>query len=317
MSIKRMDRTLGYGIGVLVAIVPTMLIFLVGVILHSFDAGLYSATAWMGAYFAWNITIVDQQDWQCIERLGQFWDLKLNGIRLYCARGIIDRIEARGNLKERNTLIFQDAKTGGPEELDFANGSAPIEGYMWYKNGREGGTDAQIEEDIMRYVYASDDSEARVVQITEGRLRPKFQRLNFDAASETRIEVINGELEKIAEEMRGYGLYLAQDPPIVIADIELTEEQKKLRQERMRGLTEADRLAAEADGYRKAIEAIMYKKNADGTVTEICDFTTAKNIWEAQQTRDTVEKTGANVTIIGDSAGGIVKTLGLNEPTKK
>lgn len=313
MAIKPMDALQGFAIGAATAILPTCFVFLAG-LTHSWTTGLYCAAAWMGAYLAWNVGIVDQQDWQCIERLGQFWRIKRSGIVLYCALGIIDKVKAKGNLKERKIGIFEDEKTPSKhEELDFIDGSAPIEGYVWYKNGRDNGTMPEIQDDIISFVYASDNPTARLVEIVEDRLRPSFQNMTVDTASAQRARVVEGEVAEIKNEILGYGLYLAKQPPIVIADIGLTVEQMNLRQERMRGRTAADGLEAEAAGYRKAIEAIMYSRDTNGAVVDqVCDFETAKQIWENQQTRGTIAKTGANVTIFGKSADKIVKNFNTN-----
>jgi len=310
---KKMGHEIAHIIGFVSAVVPAVLIFVIGGMLDSSSAGLYAAAIWIGIYIAWNIGIVKQQDWQCVERLGQFYEIKLGGIRFYCLLGLVDTIKAKGNLLERKRSIFDGFATDRkPKEIDFTNGSAPIEGYLWYKNGREGGTDDEIKEDIVAYVYTNESPEDRVVQIAEDRLRPKFQEMDIDAAAKTRAIVIDGVKSDIANELKPYGLYFSKEPPIIIADIELTEEEKKFRQERLRGQTTADGIANEADGYRRAIEAIMYRTKSDGTLEDVCDFETATNIWREQQTRKMFEKTGSNVTVIGESAEGVVKTFNVN-----
>lgn len=321
MAIKAISLGIARGIGVTLGIGPAILIFLVGSI-WSLSAGLYAAAIWTGIYLAWNIGIVGQQEWQVIERFGQFYEVKLRGLRFYCARGLVDIVKAKGNLLERKKAIFEDLSTDSKlEEIDFTNGSAPIEAYMWYKNGRPEGSDEQVKKDIIAYVYTNEDSEARVVQIAEDWLRPKLQKLDVDTASLTRVDVINEVKNDIGGDLAPYGLYFSKEPPIVIADIGLTEGEKLLRQERMRGQTTADEIASESDGYRRGIEAIMYRivKNPDGTTERerICDFETAKNIWEAQQTRKMFKETGSNITIFGDSAEGVIKTFDVGEKEKR
>lgn len=317
MAIKAMSRELARSIGIAFGVGPTALVFLIGSF-WSLPAGLYAASVWTGIYLAWNVGIVKQQEWQVVERFGQFYEVKLRGLRFYCMLGLVDTIRVDGTLLERKKAIFEDLSTDSKlEEIDFTNGSAPIEAYMWYKNGRPGGNDEQIKEDIVAYAYTNEDPEARVVQITEDRLRPKFQELDVDKASETRADLVNGVKDDIRRELEPYGLYFSKEPPIVIADIGLTDEEKKLRQERMRGQTTADEIASESDGYRRGIEAIMYRivKNPDETTqqVDVCDFETAAKIWREQQTRKMFEKTGSRITIIGKSAASVVKTFNINE----
>ncbi|MFH1178615.1 MAG: hypothetical protein V1711_02755 [bacterium] len=315
-EMKKMNRKIAHVIGIVCAVAPVLFIFMIGWMLGLFSTVFYAVAVWIGVYLAWNIGIVNQKDWQCIERFGQFYEIKLHGIRFYCLLGLVDTIKTRGNLLERKRAIFDGFSTNGKlKEIDFTNGSAPIEGYMWYKNGREDGTDEEIKEDIIAYVYTNENPEIRVSQIAEDRLRPKFQEMDVDTASKTRAIVINGVKGDIANELNPYGLYFSKEPPIVIADIGLTDTERNFRQERLRGQTMADETESEADGYRRAIEAIMYRTKSDGTREDICNFETAANIWREQQTRKMFEKTRSNITVIGKSADGVVKTFNVN--TKK
>lgn len=311
---KKMEPEIAHAIGVVSVAVPALLTFMIGWMLGSFSTGFYAAAVWIGIYLAWNIGIVGQQDWQCVERLGQFYEIKLRGIKFYCLFGLVDTIKARGNLLERKRVIFGGFSTNGKiKEIDFTNGSAPIEGYMWYKNGRENGTDEEVKEDIISYVYTNENPEARVVQIAEDRLRPKFQEMDIDTASKTRAIAVNGVRGDIANELRFYGLYFSKEPPVIIADIGLTDAEKEFRQKRLRGQTTADEITNEADGYRRGIEAIMYRTKSDGTREEVCGFETAANIWREQQTKKMFEKTGSNITVIGESADGVVKTFNVRK----
>lgn len=308
---KAMSPKIARVIGCVGFVLPALLSYLAGLLFGSNMRGLYVATVWIGVYMVWNIDIVDQQEWRCVERLGQFYDVKLRGVRLYCLRGLIDKVKAEGRLTERKKQIFVDFE-GKPEELDFLNGSAPLEAYMWYKNGLPGGTDAQIKEDIVAYMYTNDDPEDRVVQIAEDRLRPKFQGKDVDTASRTRADVVNGVRADIAKELKPYGLYFSKEPPIVIADIGLTDAEKLLRQERLRGQTTADEIASESAGYRRGIEAIMYRDNPDGTQKEVCSFDKAADIWQEQQTKKMFEKTGSHITVMAGSASEVVKTFNVS-----
>ena len=314
---KKMSPEIARIIGIVSAVAPLLIISVIGWMLGSFLAGFYASAVWIGVYLAWNIGIIGQQDWQVIERFGQFYEVKLHGFRLYCMLGLVDKIKARGNLLERKRALFEGLSTNNkPKEIDFTNGSAPIEAYMWYKNGRpNANNDEEVKEDIIAYTYTNKDPEVRAVQITEDRLRPKFQEMDIDTASKMRAVIVNGAKDDIARELKPYGLYFSKEPPIVITDIGLTEDAKKFRQERFRGQTTADEIANEADGYRRAVEAIMRRKNPDGTETEVCDFETAARIWREQQTRTMFEKSRSNITVIAESATGVVKTFDIN--TKK
>jgi len=310
-----MRPEIAHAIEIVAVIIPILITLLIGVMFGS-SMGVRALVGWVGIYLAWNVGIVGQQEWQVIERFGQFHEVKLHGFRFYCMLGLIDTIKMSGNLLERKRVIFEGISTNNKlREIDFTNGSAPIEAYMWYKNGRENGTNDEIKDDIASYAYTNEDPENRVVQIAEDRLRPKFQEMDIDTASKNRAVIVNGVKDDIARELRPYGLYFSKEPPIVITDIGLTDDAKKFRQERLRGQTTADGIASEADGYRRGIESIMRRKNADGTEEEVCDFETASKIWREQQTRKMFEKTGSNITIISESAGGVVKTFDIN--TKK
>jgi len=308
--ITGMDRETGRTIAIGCAVIPAIIIFVFGCAFISFSAGLYATAAWIGAYLAWNIGIIDQQDWQCIERLGQFYDVKLGGFRLYCLRGLVDKIKVRGTLLEQKQPIFLDETAGsGLEVLDFTDGSAPIEGYMWYRVGHADGKDNATKEAVKLFVYMSADPVSRIVQIAEDRLRPRFQSMDIDTASRTRGDVVNGVLDDIEDELDQYGLFFSKKPPIVIADIGLTTSQKELREARLRGKSMADETENESAGYRRGIEAIMYRTKPDGTREEVCDLETAMGIWERQQTRRMLEKTGSNITIFGQSAANVILTV--------
>ena len=306
MSIERMNRGLARAISIVSVVGPSVLLYLIGS-MGSTTIGLYAIVLWTGVYIAWNVSIVKQQEWQVVERLGQFYEVKLRGLRFYCMLGLIDTIKAEGNLLERKKEIFEKVS------LDFKDGSAPVEAYMWYKNGRPNGTKIEIKEDVASYAYVNQNPEARAIQIVEDRLRPRLQGMSIDTASETRADIVNGSKDAIALELEAYGLYFSKNPPIVIIDIMLSEEMRGLRQQRLRGKTTADEIENESAGYRRGVEAIMYRTNPDGTRDTVYDLETATNIWREQQTRKMFAQTGSNITIITDSADKVVKTLNVTK----
>ena len=122
MAIEKIDRGLAHAVGILFGVGSTLVIFIIGS-LDSLSTGFYAAGVWTGVYLAWNIGIVPQQHWQVVERFGQFYEVKLHGLRFYCMLGLVDTIKAEGDFLERKKVLFEGFS------LDFVNGSAPIEAY--------------------------------------------------------------------------------------------------------------------------------------------------------------------------------------------
>jgi regulator of protease activity HflC (stomatin/prohibitin superfamily) len=320
MTVKQMNRSFAQGITAVFVVLPLVILIVLLSVLISFSVALKVAALCVGLYLAFNVNIIEQQHWQVVERFGQLYDVKLRGLRFYCLLGIVDKIKASGTLFERKVQIFVDAsEPDNLEKLEFEDGAAPVEAYMWYKNARPNGSNEEIRLDIIAYVYTNEDPEDRVVQIAEDRLRPKFEELTLDEAYKKRADVVNGVKEEIAREIQHYGVYFSQDPPIVMDYIGITPEEAAMRQRRLSGQTTADEIASEAEGYVRAIQAMMYPKQADGSraINKVCSFKEATRIWSEQMTRKMLEKTSSNVTVFANSGRDIVPTFSTNPKERR
>jgi regulator of protease activity HflC (stomatin/prohibitin superfamily) len=312
--VNKMDDVDGHAIGITAFAVPFLVLGLIGWFALSPGFGIFFSLAWTAFYLVINLEIVNQQEYRVVERLGQFWDVKLPGFRLYCFLGYIDKIRASGDFQDRGHSLFLNTPSGAIEELDFMDGaSSPVDVQAWFHVAETHGTNKEIKDDVRKYTYrVGDDPKKRAVTIIESVLRPKLQAKTSDeiSSSECREEIAKAVADagEINDALKDMGLYLQTVKPILIEDVALPPEVIRLREQRLIAEIGAGVNKTEAGGVRDAIHEIMHDKNGN----EVFTRAEATRIWEGQKSRDTFEKINPTVTIIGESAGGVTKTFAVN-----
>lgn len=301
-----MSKPLGIMIAVLAFVGTTIIVAMITYLTSlSADAAIIASFLWIGIYGGWNIRIVGQQDWQVVERFGQFYAVKFAGFRLYCMLGLIDRIVKSGNFRMKTKDLFANSK-GEKEEVDFKDDSAPIVASIQFRVGEPNQKSTEkLEEAVRKYVYSSEgEPEIVLVKIAEDLLRPKLQKETFDDAQEKRGTIANGSKDEISAGIEPFGLYLWTGTSVLIEDIILSSSTKELRQKRLRGQTTAEEMTKAAAGIHLGIKAIAESLGIDNQA--------AAKIWQQQQTTDMFKQTGSNITIIADSGDGVVKTMDVS-----
>ena len=121
-------------------------------------------------------------------------------------------------------------------------------------------------------------------------------------------------IEPISEGIEEFGLYLRKVNPVVVDDVKLSEETKKLRREKLEGEKDASKLGEQIGSSIRVTANMLAGKNAAGEQNAPTDenIKEATRLWREERNRQTLEKTGANVTIFTDGMeGAVTKTLNV------
>jgi regulator of protease activity HflC (stomatin/prohibitin superfamily) len=300
--------------------IPAAILFVIGE-RHSLAAAYYLLCAWYPIALAWGLRVIDPANWAGVNRAGRFYKIAQSGWHLFCLPGLIDKFTVRGDFKyvKRRLFLCDDKQPVAEgellfEELDFEDDSAPVSATMWYRIGNVDQAPRELEEAVMKYLFVNDKADQAAVEIAEDDLRPRLQKHSIDKVN-TELPVLTGEsIEPISKGIEEFGLYLRKVNPVVVDDVKLSEATKKLRREVLEGEKDASKLGEQIGSSIRVTANMLAGKNAAGEQNPPTDeqLKEATRLWREERNRQTLEKTGANLTIFTDGMeSAVVKTLNV------
>lgn len=263
---------------------------------------------WSIFYAYCGFRIVQNREYLVIERFGEFNRIVHMGPRILCFPGLIDKIIAKGTLRNQEVELFKDETP--PYKVDFDDGSTEVRCKAWFHIGPENTDDILIiNEAIYKFTYSLKDEQGaleRIEDVLESSFVPLLQALSIKNALTKKDEVADkaaGE-QAVKEALEAVGIVLCAPKGFIITDIVLPLEIIALRQKKLEGESEADKQAEQGLGYARTIEAIAKKLGI--SVSE------ARAIYETQRGLETLQGVKANVTFVSPSIQGIQTMIGIN-----
>lgn len=258
---------------------------------------------WSGVYLAFGLIVIPQQEALVIERFGKFQRTTTAGIRILCFRGLVDKERSSVNLQWRTLFLWTGGtgKLNSSAEIDFSDGvSAPVEVEVIYRVTSP-----------FAWTYQVADGPGYIEAVIDSALRPALQNLTLDVANKKKgdigHEILNGERSTILKDaMALVGAELHPLKGILVKDIDIPEDVKALRTLKVQGEQNALKATAQAAGYTGAIKAIMADAQAAG---HQMTWHEAEALYFRNRSLETLQGTGANVTIIGENIMGVAQSL--------
>ena len=270
---------------------------------------LGAAMVWTTIFLVWGFRIVPTVHYIVVERLGQYYYTKENGWALLVLPGIIDRIApdgGRGDYKYKKVDLYTSG--GSKDNIDFTDGSAPIKAEIWYR------INPDQKDSPALWTYVVKDSEARVREVIDSVARPKLQKISIDEAQQNLDSISEGVRNDpgVQRALKNVGAQLDPTRGFLITDVELPPGIVTMREELLVGTKEAGKQATQGLGYVRTILAIIEeaKKNSQTIGLE-----QAISIYQTQRALETLGKTGANITLVGENVKGVLMTMGLGGKT--
>lgn len=263
---------------------------------------------WVIFYAYCGFRIVQNRDYLVIERFGEFNRIVHMGPRILCFPGLVDKIIAKGTLRNQEVELFKDETP--VYEVDFDDGSAQVRCKAWFHIGPEHTEDISvIDEAIYRFTYSLKDEKGaleRIEDVLESSFVPLLQALSIKNALTKKDEIADRAASELAvkEALEAVGIMLCAPKGFIITDIVLPLEIMALRQKKLEGEAEADKQAEQGLGYARTIEAIAKKLG-------ISAFE-ARAIYETQRGLETLQGVKANVTFVSPSIQSIQTMIGVN-----
>jgi regulator of protease activity HflC (stomatin/prohibitin superfamily) len=293
---------------------------------------------WGGVYIGWGLTIVQTNEYIVVERLGTFYRIAEDGLKVLCLPGLIDRIpkNGKGSYKGKGMPLYQEKKDDEgvvkDNAIDFADGvTAPIKATIFYQLEKPTTPIGPTEHPGYKWLYTFENPEDRIQEVVDATLRPILEGKDFDEAKKDlksiSLEVIG--TQAIKNSLAQMGAVLHPEKGLLITDIVLSSEMIALRAKVQEGEAEAKKQEKQGEGYGKAIKAIR-----DASLEVLaCDivtgkptkwgeptisFSEAKAIYEQQRALETLGKTGSNVTFVSpDLKGSVNLMLGAGGSNKQ
>lgn len=260
---------------------------------------------WLGIYAAKGFTIVEQQRYLVLERLGKFCRVAHAGPHILLFPPFIDRTlqkDGVGTLEYQQRPLF--GETG--EEIDFTDDSAPVIATSSFRIGRPGGRRSELNRHIAAFAYSFTLPVMRVRVIIDGAVRSELQRYTVDAAQLAKSNIVIAATNGVRAALEAIGVFLEPNQGIVIDDIDLPQATIELRRKRLQGQTQADLEVAQATGFFNQIKVMVEgAKHAGITMTP----TEAWEIIKQKGFFDVLGRTGSNISFVVPDANGLFRTV--------
>lgn len=275
-----------------------------------FSGAMAGVIIWTSVLIGIGIRINTEQEFTVIERLGRFKRMKPRGMYLLWLPGLLDKIRCKDTFQAREVPLYE-----GPDNLiDFTDASSPIEASAWYHIANPADVQKKdwkrVQAQVTRWVYTADEPETLLASILEGNLRPLLQAHSTDSAQLECESCADQAVEESRDALEHIGAYPRPVQAIVIKDIKLPADVEELRQLRLEGQAKAQREENESKGLAAAIRAIQRAAREGENGTEI-SWAEAQGIYERQQTREMIQGTGSNITLVAPNVDGVFKMVEL------
>lgn len=268
------------------------------------------AVIWITMLIILGIQFVPQAEVWGVERFEQYHRMLRSGMQFILLPGFIDRVKETNkvSLKDQRLDLYKDEINN---QFDFLDGSAPVKVQVWFHLvQKDAGGKNVLEENLVKWLYAKTDPRNWIEEQLDDYIRPEMQRYTIDEA-----QVKKQSVAKMArDEMKNVngidieGALGVKVGRLLITDIVLSQDVIDARTETLKGEREAQRRAAVGKGYGDAIVAIISSAKASG---KDITWEDAQTLFEKQSGLETIGRTGANITLVGENVGGVLKTLDI------
>lgn len=254
---ENMSRPVGNTITLIAFFGPALLFAVFGYAIGSLWTAAGFSVLWLSTSFAASFKIRRKRTFLVVERFGYFWDIKRAGPRIVIP--FIDNPILEDTLVQKSVPLFRNARgnEGGATiiEIDFADGSAPVDAEGWYQIANPQDIDDKEKEDavrdqILKYTYVVLDSErtSRIAEIYQGAFRAILENnLKITEAQSQMEELARKGTESARTALKEIGVYPFPEKGIIVRDIDLPQKIIDLREQALEGEMEA----------RKAVNASL------------------------------------------------------------
>jgi regulator of protease activity HflC (stomatin/prohibitin superfamily) len=308
-------------LGLIVCVTGSLVVAFIGMSITqmlnatSFATYLQSAIAgailWNGFLVAFGIRFVPQATAFVVERFGKYMGVLRSGPRLILP--FIDKVKSQ-TLKAVRLNLYEDEPNN---TFDFLDDSAPVRIQVWYKilqtvTDAEGFMIDVLDDSIQKFFYSNENPENWIEEQLDHILRTRLQALSIDDAQKQAISIAADSVDVI-NNIHNIGDSIGVEiSRVLITDIVLSQKTIEARQQVLEGDKAGAKAALKARGYALSINAIIQEAGAKGTTVS---WEQAEALFNQQRALETLATTGANINIVGDNIGGVVRTLDINHRT--
>lgn len=271
---------------------------------------LNGAAIWVTLLLVMGVQFVPQAEVWGVERFEQYHRMLRSGMRFILLPGFIDRVKETNkvSLKDQRLDLYKDETNN---QFDFLNGSAPVKVQVWFHLVQKDASGKNVlEENLVKWLYAKADPHNWIEEQLDDFIRPEMQKYTIDEA-QTKKQSVATMAKNEMKSVNGIDLEGAigvEVGRLLITDIVLSQDVIDARTETLKGEREAQKRAAVGKGYGDAIAAIISAAKASG---KDISWEDAQALFEKQSGLETIGRTGANITLVGENVGGVLKTLDI------
>ena len=321
----RLNPIIGWPLGIATWLLPALILgFSAGAFAYSIGykafigVGFVPVFLWTAVYAVYNYRNVGANEYMIMNRLGLYWTIKFPGMRFVSP---IDRMQNRdknldgtpkkGTLQYRVVPLLLNPD-GTPQSIDFRDGAiADVSASLWFRVGKPGSSGRDLRDAILAYEYATEGVLEATIQSASSKVRAELENRTIDDALKNRKAIADQVIEEISDDLNRNGIYLREDDPLPIEDFVPSEATKAERNRRLTAQYEAEVTAIEHSTVPRAIAGMM-GKDEDGK--PVLTIEQAIGIFDRRENRQTLEKLkDARITLIGPSADGVIKTIGVDQ----
>jgi hypothetical protein len=268
----------------------------------------------VGTYLVWGLTIISKQNFVVIERLGKAYVIYHDGPKILCMPGVLDKIVERNTLQFQELVLYEDETAA---TIDFKDASAPIDASAWYcigdpKEKKKDDWEQKVNTHILLWAYAFADPKGRIEELVDGTARPLLQKHSVDNAQVKKntiaTEVVGD--KTLTTALKQIGAFLEEEKGLIIRDIKLTEEQRALRRQRLKGQADGEEIEKRAKGWEKAIRNLA--KGLDVNPEK------AVEVFNTQRGFEVLE--GADISFVAPNIDGVqqmIKTADVSRQNRQ
>jgi regulator of protease activity HflC (stomatin/prohibitin superfamily) len=299
----------GHVITVLAYSLPLAILFAIGFSVGNIYTALAFAIIWSGLFLATSVRIVRKRTFIVIERFGYFWKTKYAGLRIIIPW--IDIPILRDDFLQKQVKLF--LREGSPIEIDFVDGSAPIDVSAWYQIANpddvETGNWPEVEKQILKYTYRirANERPSRVAEVFQGAFRTFLEGAK-------KIQEVQPEMENIARDgtnaaknaLAEMGVYPFPEKGIIVRDIALPQAIIEFREQQLRGEADAKEAVNRSRSYW---EPLAQMKEGLAKAGIRMDDDQLLRLFTMRVGLETIQNTKANISFVSPDIDSVLKTI--------
>lgn len=264
---------------------------------------------WFNVFFALNYAEIEDMSYVVINCLGRHRTVKFGG-PCFILRGL-HRILRLGDLRMHSMELFVGAD-GKRTDMDFQDGSAPIAAKAWWQAASPEAVARRdwktVRDQIVRFVYRLSEEERLTFtqEVFQSVLRSVLEPNSMRGAQDNAMNLTREATEIIRGILEEVGVFPASATSITLSGLALTEEQRRMRQEGMRGKAEADRAINQAPAYIEPLVAMLKRCQELGL-----DLNDSTRTFLTQKLIEALPELKGSINLVGNDFGRIIGMLQL------